>query len=130
MTRIAKHRLWTASVAIAVVGFLVAATGFACLQREVSTAQRAQDCCVGRCQHAMAAEMAVQCCQGHRGGVSQVLPVVSSSKTVSLAVAALPIAVMPPAVGQTAKQLRVHLSPEGSSSLLPALYTLHCSLLL
>ncbi|MCS6925244.1 MAG: hypothetical protein NZ578_05000 [Candidatus Binatia bacterium] len=130
MTRIARRRLWTVSATSVALCVFVAGTSLACLRGEVATAQMAQECCLGHCQHAMAAEMATQCCQGHQAGVSQVLPLVSTSKTVSLAVDASPIAVIPPAGGQTARQLRGHLSPRERPPRLPALYTLHCALLL
>lgn len=129
MTRTTKHRLWTVSVTLVLLPLLAAGTTLACMQREVGTVQTAQDCCRGHCQHAMEAEMAMQCCQSHQPSLSQVLPVAAASKTVSLAVAALPIAVMPPAEGQAAKPLWVPLSPTGHLARLPALYTLHCSLL-
>jgi hypothetical protein len=126
MMHIKRHRLWTVSTTIAVLCFFAAGTGLACMRREVGTVLTAQECCQGYCQHAVEAEAAMQCCQSQRASVSQVLPIVASSKTIPLAVEALPIAVMPPAVGQTAKQLQVPFSSEGR---LPRLYALHCALL-
>lgn len=90
----------------------------------------AEDCCQSHCQHAMIGEAAEDCCQSRHVQVSQALPFPPPAKTLVLAISALPIALVPPAVLQSLERPWERQSMEGQSPPYPPFYTLHCALLI
>ena len=129
MKRYKTHRLWIAGIALLALLSFFARTSLACFQKGVGTVQMAEDCCKGHCQHAMAGDMAGQCCQSQMR-VSQVLPASSPAKIASFVAHTLHVALVPLVLRQDQKRSLVRLSTEGRPPPFPPLYALHCTLLI
>jgi hypothetical protein len=123
-------RYWTALLTVVAILTFVVGTSVACLQKGVGAGQIAQACCKGHCHHDMAEAQAVTCCQRHQHHVAQavplslsVKPVVSTNTPPSITLSSL-LVIAPPASD------RVFLTAPRHPPPTPALYTLHCSLLI
>ncbi len=115
--------------AVAILTFAVG-TSVACLQKGVGTGQIAQACCKGHCHHAMTEAQAVKCCQRHQHHVAQagplslgVNPALSANMLPSVTLLSLPVS-LSSASGPPFFSTPPHPPPT------PALYTLHCALLI
>src|SRR5215831_11401389 len=129
MKRYKTHRLWIAGIALLALLSFFARTSLACFQKGVGTVLMAEDCCKGHCQHAMAGDMAVRCCQSQMR-VFQVLPASSPAKIASFVAHTLHVALVPLILRQDQKRSLVRLSTEGRPPPFPLLYALQCTLLI
>ena len=123
-------RYWTVILTIVVLVTFVVGTSVAYLQKGVGTGQIAQACCKGHCHHDMAEAQAVTCCQRHQHNVGQAVPVSLGVIPALSANALLSVALLSLSVVPTYASGRAFFSTPRHSPPTPALYTLHCSLLI